>query len=567
MAAMSADFILYNAKIHDPDGKLSGATAIASRNGRIVYIGGDEGARSLVFEHTDETHRTTVKGPNKSESILPAGSDFKETQAHLSEQGPLNMKGALILPGLTDAHLHFADLALGLTQVNAETTDINGALDHVAEKARSLRPGEWILGYGWNQNVWEGRFPSAADLDKVAPRNPVMLQDKSGHAIWVNQAALLLAGITADTPNPEDGKILRKSDGSPSGILLEGASTMVMRIVPKPTVEEIAAAMRKAIKIAHSFGLTGVHDMDGSMALAAHQLLHARGELSLRVVKSIPLDLLDAAIALGIRTGLGDGHLRIGQIKMFADGAMGPRTAWMLEGFEGAPDDKGICVTPPEVLRDAVFKANTAGLACAIHAIGDRANREILDIFAAIPANPSLAAPNRIEHAQILHPVDIQRFSELGVVASMQPIHATSEIDMTDRHLGKRSKGAYAFKSVLRGNAIVAFGSDCPVETMDPVAGIHAAVTRRQANGAPGPDGWHGDERITVAEAVSAYTHGAAQAAGWSDRLGSLRTGMFADMTILDRDIYTISPQDIHTAKVLGTVVGGCFVWKDPALD
>jgi predicted amidohydrolase YtcJ len=531
MKAISADTVLYNARMHDPDGRLSDATAIAGRDGRIVYLGDDEGAHSLVCE-----------------------------------QGLIDMQSALILPGLTDAHLHFADLALGLAQVNGETPDLDGVLARVADKARSLQPGEWILGYGWNHNVWGGRFPGAADLDRVAPGNPVMLQDKSGHAIWVNQAALSLAGITRNTPDPADGKILRGPDGSPSGILLEGACVLVMRIVPKPTVEEIAAAMVEATRIAHRFGLTGVHDMDGPMSFAAQQLLHARGELGLRVVKSIPLGKLDEAIALGIRSGLGDDYLRIGHIKMFADGAMGPRTAWMLEGFEGAPDDKGICVTPPEVIRDAVLRANAAGLACAIHAIGDRANREILDIFAATPANPSLAAPNRIEHAQILHPADMQRFAELGVVASMQPIHATSEIGMTDRHLGKRSAGAYAFKSVLRNKAVVAFGSDCPVETMDPVAGIHAAVTRRQASGEPGPEGWHGDERMTVAEAVHAYTHGAAQAAGWSDRLGSLQVGMLADMTILDRDIYEIESHDICNAKVLGTVVGGRFVWKDAAI-
>jgi hypothetical protein len=535
MPAISADTVLFNATMREPDGSVSKATAIASRNGRIVYIGGDEGARSIAFEHG-------------------AG------------QGPLDAQGALVLPGLTDAHLHFADLALGLTQVNGETPDITGAIDRVAAKAGSQKPGEWILGYGWNHNAWGGVFPRAAELDRVAPRNPVMLQDKSGHAIWVNKAALSLAGIARDTPDPAGGKILRDPDGSPSGILLEGACALVMKIVPKPTVEEIAAAMLEAIRIAQRFGLTGVHDMDGPMSFAAQQLLHSRGELGLRVVKSIPLNKLDEAIALGIRSGLGDEYLRIGHIKMFADGAMGPRTAWMLEGFEGAPDDKGICVTPPEVLKAAVLRANAAGLACAIHAIGDRANREILDIFAAAPPNPSLAAPNRIEHAQILHPADVQRFAELGVVASMQPIHATSEIGMTDRHLGKRSAGAYAFKSVLRKNAIVAFGSDCPVETMDPIVGIHAAVTRRQANGDPGPEGWHGDERVTVAEAVAAYSHGAAQAAGWSDRLGSLRVGMLADMTILDRDIYAIDAQDILKARVLGTVVGGRFVWKDAAL-
>ncbi|HOX31067.1 MAG TPA: amidohydrolase [Spirochaetales bacterium] len=535
---MADRLVLYGGKVCGPAGQAGSATALAAEFGRITYVGDDSGALEL-----------------------PRG---KGTEL-------LDLRGARVLPGLTDAHLHFRDLALGLRQVDAELATPGAVAEAVARRAAEAGPGAWVIGYGWNRNAWDGAFPSKGALDAAAPANPVCLQDKSGHAIWANSAALAAAGISAGRADPPDGKILKDAAGEPTGILLEGAMALMLSRLPAPSVEEIAAAMGDAIAKAQRFGLVGVHDLDGADSFAALQLLRSRGRLGLRVVKSVPLALLDQAIALGLRSGLGDGRLAVGPVKMFADGAMGPRTAWMLEGYEGAPEDRGICVTPPEALREAVAKANAAGLACAIHAIGDRANREMLGIFAAARESTAAAlragaaapaAPNRIEHAQVLHPADIARFAELGVVASMQPIHATSEIGYTDRNLGARSAGAYAFASLLRSGAELAFGSDCPVETMDPLAGIHAAVTRRNAAGEPGPEGWRPGERLSVAEAVRAYSLGAARAAGLGRERGGIEVGKLADLTILDRDIYAIPPMEILEAKVAATVVGGSFAYR-----
>ena len=259
----------------------------------------------------------------------------------------------------------------------------------------------------------------------------------------------------------------------------------------------------------HRAGLTGVHDLDGAQSFSAHQVLHRQCELTLRVLKTIPLQHLDEAIGLGLRSGYGDDWLRVGQVKMFADGALGPRTALMLEGYDTARDITGIAVTDIRLINEAVHRATAAGLACAIHAIGDRATREVLDVYEEVQAERGpLPLPNRIEHVQLLSPADRDRLGRLGVVASMQPLHATSDMLIAERHWGTRCSGAYALKTQLRHGAVLALGSDCPVEVLDPLVGIHAAVTRRRADGTPGPEGWYPEERLTVEEAVRGFTWG-----------------------------------------------------------
>ncbi len=537
---MDADLVLYNGKFYTLNPRQPRASALAVRDGVIVYTGDDLTARSLL-------------GP-RGEAV--------------------DLRGCCALPGLTDAHLHFEMYSLGLLQVNAERPTIQEALAAVADQVAHTPSGKWVTGYGWNHNVWGGEFPTAALLDRVAPNHPVILGHKSGHAAWVNSLALDLARITEQTPAPAGGQIVRNAQGRASGILLEGpAITLVKKLVPAPTLDETVTAMRQAIQIAHRAGLTGIHDMDGPLALSAHQVLHHLGELTLRVTKSIPLERLDQAIALGLRTGLGDERLRLGAVKMFMDGALGPRTALMLRGYDSAPDDTGIAVTPIEVIREGVRKANAAGLACAIHAIGDRACRLALDIYEEVKVQAGASGNldhswgrHRIEHVQLLHPDDYGRPGKLGVIASMQPIHATSDMLMADEHWGSRSAGAYALKTQLEHGAVLALGSDCPVEVNDPLVGIHAAVTRRRADGTPGPEGWHPEQRLTVEEAVRGYTWGPAYAAGMEGKLGSLQAGKLADVTILDQDIFAIAPMDILQARVMGTVVGGKFVWRDGRL-
>ena len=533
---MDDDLVLVNGAVYTQDPARPEATAVAIRGGRILAVGDDATAR-----------------------------------AALPDAEVVDLGGRRVLPGLADAHLHLGWYGLALSSVQAETPTLDEALERVAARAAETPPGTWITGRGWNHNAWGGEFPTAADLDRVAPDHPVYLSTKSGHAGWANTRALAVAGVSAVTPDPDGGRILRDAAGRPTGILLEEAMGLVADRVPEPTVEEMAAAVSRAATAAARAGLTGVHDMDDILTFRAEQILHAAGELPLRVVKSVPLGHLDAAIETGLRSGFGDEWLRIGAVKMFTDGALGPRTAWMLEPFQTEPPSTGIATTPLEALCDGVRRAGEAGLGCAIHAIGDRACREVLAIYEEALRERPLAARGpaarlRIEHLQILHPDDVPRVARLGVIASMQPIHATSDMEISDRHLGARASRAYVFRSLLAAGATLAFGSDCPVEVVDPLVGLHAAVTRRRADGSPGPDGWHPEQRLTVAEAVRAYTVGPAYAAGREDRLGVIAPGFLGDLTILEEDILRVDPQDIAHAGVAGTVVGGRFTFRSDGL-
>jgi hypothetical protein len=298
------------------------------------------------------------------------------------------------------------------------------------------------------------------------------------------------------------------------------------------------------------------------VAFAAFQMLKQHGQLGIRIVKSIPRDKLSQAIQVGLRTGFGDDWLRLGQVKLFADGALGPQTAWMLDPFDGS-NSVGIPTLTEAEMADSVRRANAAGLACAIHAIGDRACRAVLDVYEEVG---SRGMRNRIEHTQLLHPQDYGRLGKLGIIASMQPLHATSDMRMADKYWGERSAGAYAWRTQLNAGATLAFGSDCPVEKIDPLMGIHAAVTRRRADGSPGPEGWYPQQRLTVEEAVRAFTWGAAYAAGREDQLGSITPGKLADFTVLDRDIFQIEPMEILSARVEATIIGGKFAWRAESL-
>ena len=502
--------------------------------------------------------------------IHSAGDDAAVRTALGDAHGVLSidLHGRCVLPGLTDSHLHFKWFAESLAAVDVETATLDEAVARVHARAEKAAPGAWITGTGWNHNVWgSGALPDLAPLDRAAPHNPVALQAKSGHALWVNTPALLKAGIRLETPDPEGGKIAHGKDGMPSGILLENAAGLVQAVIPKSTPADLARLMRDAQAAAHRMGLTGVQDFDSSLALQAFLELESRGELALRVVKGIPHELLSAAIALGMRTGFGGELLRLGQVKMFSDGALGPQTAWMLAPYEGSWAT-GIPTLSEEQLVTDISRANAAGIGCAVHAIGDAACHMVLNAFEkaarAVPgsAHGTRRLRNRIEHVQLLHPNDLARLARLGIVASMQPLHATSDMLIAERYWGARCAGAYAWKSLLDAGTSLAFGSDCPVEIPDPLAGIHAAVTRRRADGSPGPGGWRPEQRLSVEQAVRAYTLGAAHAAGRDGELGSIAPGKLADLTVLDRDIFSIDAHEIRDTKVSATVVGGGLVYN-----
>jgi predicted amidohydrolase YtcJ len=353
-------------------------------------------------------------------------------------------------------------------------------------------------------------------------------------------------------------------------VLRELAINLVRAVIPPPTEEETVEAMRDGFAVLHRLGLTGVHDYrimggaDGPPAFRAYQRLQAAGELALRMWMLIPGERLDEAIALGLRTGMGGDYLRVGHAKFFADGGQGARTAWMLEPYQDT-GDCGMPLTPMPELADAVRRADRAGLAVAIHAIGDRANRELITVFENLPQVRNLrevalpVAPHRIEHVQMIRPDDVIRLGRLGVVASVQPIHAPDDIPMIVKSVGPRGRFAYPFRDMLEAGVTLAFGSDCPVADPNPMFGIHAAVTRQRRDGTP-PDGWYPRQRLTVAEAVRGYTMGPALAAGREAELGSITPGKMADLIVLDRDIFAVEPIEIAQAQVVMTILGGQVV-------
>lgn len=526
--------ILYNGNIITLDDQLPRVSALAISGGRIVAYGSDDDVKPLAM----------------------SGARLE------------NLGGKTVLPGLTDAHIHWQGTARALHEVNVfEVPDKQTAAARVAERAAKTPSGQWITGHGWFQDIWPDKtFPTAADLDAAAPHHPVYLRAKSGHAGWVNSAALQRCGINADTPNPDGGEIVRDAAGQPTGLLLENAMGLVAEHIPEPGIEQIADEMKVAQQAALASGLTGFHDFDEPSCLAALQLLRERGELGLRAVKNINKAWLQAALDSGLRWGFGDDWIRIGGLKIFADGALGPRTASMIEPYEGEPDNVGIITVEKEEMAELVSRASAAGLPSTIHAIGDRAVHDVLDVYEAVrqeeAARGVLPAQrrHRIEHVQLIHPDDAGRLASLHIIASMQPIHATSDYVMSDRYWGARSQWAYNARLQLDRGAVVAFGSDSPVDAFEPLKGIHAAVTRQRADGSPGPDGWYPALRLTVDEALRGFTLGSAYAAGVENHLGKLAPGFLADLVVLDRDLYAIPPADILHAQVCGTMVGG--VWR-----
>jgi predicted amidohydrolase YtcJ len=543
--------ILYNAMIHTVYPNVPTARALAIGGDRILALGAGE-----------EIRREFAGGSWPGEKIVWQ-----------------DLGGKTVIPGLTDAHIHLAHYALGLQKVDCETPTREECLRRVAGRARRTPAGEWVLGHGWNQNNWPEGFGSAADLDRVAPDHPVYLTAKSLHAGWVNTAAMRRAGMHAGTPDPEGGRLLRREDGTPSGILLESAMQLVEGSLPEPTVEGIAQAIREALPSLWSMGLTGAHDFDGSDCFAALQVLRARGELKMRIVKSIPLQKLPHAVEVGLRTGFGDDLLRVGSVKAFMDGALGPQTAAMLQPYEGQPGDsspgedgeRGMLLMDAEELYEHGRLAVQNGLSLAVHAIGDRANHEVLDAFEHLREYERELSGgkagggtfrHRIEHVQLIHPGDAHRLGQLGVVASMQPIHATSDMWMADRYWGERAALSYALRTQLDRGATLVFGSDAPVESPNPFWGLHAAVTRRRQDGSPGPEGWYPAQKLSLLEALQGFTSGPASAAGVESRLGRLAPGYLADLVVLDQDPFESDPNELWKIKPSATMVGGEWVFQ-----
>jgi len=519
--------------------------------------------------HTLDPAEPLVEAVAVQDGRIVARGGARELRERFPRFRPVDLGGRTALPGFVDAHIHLPSYGLSLRRVELRRArSLREAVALVGAAVRQARPGEWVRGQGWDRNLWpEDRFPAREDLDAVAPSTPVALSSKDGHLLWVNSVALHLAGVDRRTPDPPGGEIARDRRGEPSGILKETARDLIWAAVPPEGAEQIDEAIRAAVAALHRMGLTGAHTfvgtaaLEGAPAFAALQRLAARGELRLRVWAALPESALAPAAATGPRTGSGDDWLRAGPVKIFADGTLGSQTAAMLEPFDGQPANTGIAIHPREELVALVRRAVEGGFWCALHAIGDRANRWALDALEAAQAvTRALGARHRIEHVQVLHPDDLPRLARLGVTASMQPIHATADRELADRYWGRRSRTAYAWRSLARAGTVLAFGSDAPVETPDVFQGLYAAVTRRRP-GDPPERAWYPEEALDLAEAIRAYTLGPAYAAGMEGAQGRLAAGCFADLTVVDRDIFAVEPEELLSARVAMTVVGGEVVY------
>ncbi len=494
--------------------------------------------------------------------VIFSGSD----QAAL-DQFPgeiIDLQQKTILPGLTDAHVHLMQLALSYEKVNCETATLQACLEAIAARAASTPAGQWVLGHGWNHNRWHEGYGSAAQLDAISTQHPIYLTAKSLHAAWANSAALHLAGIDESTSDPEGGCIMRDAQGHPSGILLENAVQLVARKISPPDENSLETSLQAVQKRLWQLGITGVHDFDGAASFRVLQKMLEEQTLKLRVRENLLAETLDSIHVTGLRGNFGNQWLHIGGLKLFADGALGPQTAAMLSPYENSTNQGALLWQQPDLIEFGK-KAVRAGFSLTIHAIGDAANRTVLNAYAALrgyeQANHLPQRMHRIEHVQIIHPQDLPRLAQLNVAASVQPIHATSDYQMVDQFWGARGTSAYAFKHLLQSGAVLAFGSDAPVETVNPFVGLHAAVTRRRADGSPDVAGWHPEQCLTFHEALQGYTTAPAIISGAGQHQGRLLAGYQADLIVLENDPYNIDPMTLHQQLPVATMLNGEWVW------
>ena len=472
-------------------------------------------------------------------------------------------RGRTLLPGLIDAHGHVFDLGLEAVRVRLTgTQSLSEALARVRAYAAEHAHQDWLLGAGWNQVIWKlGRFPLATELDTAVAGRPVVLERIDGHAKWLNSRALQAAGITRDTPDPQGGRIERDAAGNPSGVLVDKAMALVEKVVPEPSDAEMRAALRAALSELNALGLTSVGDAGVSAReVAFYREMADRGLLSVRtyaMIRDTGADFRVLSKAGPLRS-YADDRLSVRAVKLFADGALGSRGAALLAPYSDMPGQRGLLFMPDREMQRRVETALKAGYQVNVHAIGDAANHQVLDAFAAAYRDVGGAElRNRIEHAQVVAPGDIPRFKQLALVASMQPTHATSDMNMAEDRIGpERLRGAYAWRTFLDQGTHIAGGSDFPVESPNPFFGLHAAVTRTDHDARPA-GGWHPEQAMTLREAFRAFTLDAAYAEHWEDRIGSLEPGKWADFIIIDRDLFQVPPADIWRIKVEETWVGG----------
>jgi hypothetical protein len=467
---------------------------------------------------------------------------------------------AVMVPGLVDAHAHLAGLGRSLTVARLEgARSVDEVVQRLVDAPSTSFQGDWLMGKGWDQNGWPGKgFPGRSELDARFPRTPVYLTRVDHHAAWVNGEALRRAGITRDTPDPAGGRILRDSKGEPTGVLVDNAMDVVAKVVSPPTDEQLEARLGAALERCARVGLTGVHD--AGMDLRTFRLLQAwdmAGRLPVRVYAMADGQGEDRHTYLELGT-YGGRQLELKSVKFLLDGALGSRGAALHEAYSDAPGETGLLLMEPEELEARALAFMRRGFQVCIHAIGDRANTLVVDtLIRAGAATGTKGLRHRVEHAQILRPEDIEKLGESGLVASVQPTHATSDMGWAEARLGaERLKGAYAWRSLKEAGAVLALGSDFPIENPDVLAGLYAARTRQDAEGKP-EGGWHPRERLTGQEALEGFTVGPAWASFAEERRGRLAEGMDADFTVLSVDPVSDEARALVDATVVATVVAG----------
>ncbi len=542
---MEADNILINAKIYTVEPTIPWAEAVAVSEGRIKQIGSNSEIRTLA-------------GP--------------ETRI-------IDLEGHLVLPGLCDAHIHFYDWSLARKEIPLSLcrskADMLALTNSWSKKSKA---GIWLTGRGWNERAWDDpSFPTREEIDSVTQEGqPAIFWRSDMHAAVVNSAALVRAGITASTKDPESGLIGRDSNGRPDGLLWELAINLVSQHIPNPEADELDRALTDATNELHRLGVTAIHDQrmkdqhEGPLALAAYQRLARENRLKLRLNSNIAAHNISQLKRLGLQSGFGNEYLRLGHVKFFADGTMGSQTAWMLRPYADSlsndPRYSGIVLTTPSQLAAEFQQAIEAGFPISVHAIGDRANREVLDIFEELlPVDDPSFAPHRIEHVQIIDPADLPRLAALDLTASIQPIHALDDMDVADDLFGPSADHVYSFGDLVANGTRLALGSDAPVADPNPFLGFHAALYRQRPERMErGP--WYGKQCLNLEDVIRGYTLGAAEAVGWHNEIGSIHPGKLADMIVLDRDLFSIVEseswgKEIAETKVLLTIFDGQIVF------
>ena len=529
-----ADLIVTNARIYTVDESHPLADAMAVRGGKVQFVGSTRAAMALRGASTRV----------------------------------IDLNGRTVIPGMVDAHGHVDNLGLALRTVDLTgTSSYDEVIARVAARAKTMQPGQWIIGRGWDQNDWgDTRFPTHEKLTAAVPNNPVYLTRVDGHAGLANASALKAANITAQTRDPDGGHIERTANGSPAGVFIDNAQGLLRRVVPQPTRDEVKSEVQAAIAEAQKWGLTGVHDAGASsQVLDIYEELGKAGQLNFRMYAMISDDSTTLAkwFARGPLVGGYDNTLWIRSIKLYIDGALGSRGAALLDPYADMANTNGLLVSKPEHIGEVAARALKTGFQINTHAIGDRGNRIVLDEYEkALKTTPVADHRFRVEHAQIISPDDIPRFAELGVIPSMQASHQTSDMYWAGTRLGStRLLGAYAWRSLLNNGSIIPNGSDFPVEQVNPLISFHAAFSRQDARDWP-PNGWYPEQKMTRDEALRSITLWPAYAAFQESVMGSLSPGKLADFVVLDQDIMRVAPEQVLRTQVLATYVGGKAVYE-----